>query len=55
VAKDPVGVKGEDAIDFGGGYTTVGKREEELLRESDPAQFVGGKVAVLHEKEEFVI
>jgi len=37
-AKDPVGVKGDGAIAFGGGYT-VGKKEEELLRESDPAQY----------------
>lgn len=45
VPKDPVGVKGDGAIAFGGGYT-IGKKEEELLRESDPAQFVGGKEAV---------
>ena len=45
VAKDPVGVKGEGAIAFGGGYT-VGQREEELLRESDPVQFAGEKEAV---------
>jgi 15-cis-phytoene desaturase len=38
VPKDPVGVKGEGAIAFGGGYT-VGKKEEELLREADPAQY----------------
>lgn len=37
-AKDPVGVKGDGAIAFGGGYT-VGKKEEDLLRESDPVQF----------------
>ncbi|KAL7532742.1 hypothetical protein ACHAXR_004816 [Thalassiosira sp. AJA248-18] len=37
--KDPVGVKGEGAIAFGGGYT-VGQKEEDLLRESDPAQYV---------------
>ena len=37
-AKDPVGVKGDGAIAFGGGYT-VGKKEETLLKESDPAQF----------------
>jgi 15-cis-phytoene desaturase len=42
VAKDPVGVKGDGAIAFGGGYT-VGKKEEELLRASDPEQFVGAK------------
>ncbi len=40
VAKDPVGIKGEGAIAFGGGYT-VGKKEEALLRESDPAQYEG--------------
>jgi 15-cis-phytoene desaturase len=38
VAKEPVGVKGDGAIAFGGGYT-VGKKEEELLRETDPAQY----------------
>merc|ERR1712087_925106 len=38
VTKDPVGVKGEGAIAFGGGYT-VGMKEEALLRESDPAQY----------------
>ncbi len=37
-AKEPVGVKGDGAIAFGGGYT-VGKKEEDLLRESDPAQY----------------
>ncbi|KAL7502616.1 hypothetical protein ACHAXN_000550 [Cyclotella atomus] len=42
VARDPVGVKGDGAIAFGGGYT-VGKKEEELLRASDPEQFVGVK------------
>lgn len=40
--KEPVGIKGDGAIAFGGGYT-VGKREEELLRESDPAQFEGAE------------
>jgi len=40
VPKDPVGVKGDGAIAFGGGYT-VGKKEEALLRESDPAQYEG--------------
>ena len=45
VAKEPVGVKGDGAIAFGGGYT-VRKKEEDLLRESDPAQFVGVKEAV---------
>jgi len=38
VAKDPVGVKGDGAIAFGGGYT-MGKTEEALLKESDPEQF----------------
>ena len=42
VAKDPVGIKGDGPIAFGGGYT-IGKKEEELLRESDPAQFEGAK------------
>jgi len=45
--KEPVGVKGDGAIAFGGGYT-VGKQEEALLRESDPAQYdaaVGEPVA----------
>lgn len=47
IPKNPVGIKGDGAISFGGGYT-VGKREEELLRESDPAQFEGveNKMAV---------
>ena len=40
VAKEPVGVKGEGAIAFGGGYT-MGQQEEKLLRESDSAQFDG--------------
>lgn len=44
VAKDPVGVKGEGAIAFGGGYN-VGSKEEALLRESDPAQYDGEPVA----------
>jgi 15-cis-phytoene desaturase len=39
VAKDPAGVKGEGAIAFGGG-ATLGKKEEKLLREVDPSQFV---------------
>jgi len=38
VAKDPVGVKGDGAIAFGAGYT-MGKKEEALLKESDPAQY----------------
>jgi 15-cis-phytoene desaturase len=38
VPKDPVGIKGDGAIAFGGGYT-VGNTEESLLRESDPAQY----------------
>lgn len=46
VPKDPVGVKGEGAIAFGGGYT-VGEREEKLLRESDPVQYVGEKKEVV--------
>ena len=37
-AKEPVGVKGDGAIAFGGGYN-VGKKEETLLRETDPAQY----------------
>ncbi len=40
VPREPVGVKGDGPIAFGGGYT-VGKKEEELLRESDPAQYDG--------------
>ena len=44
VAKEPVGVKGDGAIAFGGGYT-VGKKEEDLLRESDPAQYAGSEKA----------
>mmetsp|Transcript_5454 Transcript_5454/g.10540 ORF Transcript_5454/g.10540 Transcript_5454/m.10540 type:complete len:624 (+) Transcript_5454:346-2217(+) len=38
VAKEPVGVKGDGAIAFGAGYT-MGKSEEALLKESDPAQY----------------
>ena len=37
-AKNPIGVKGEGAIAFGGGYTMSSKAEK-LLKESDPAQF----------------
>lgn len=43
-AKEPVGVKGDGAIAFGGGYT-VGKKEEDLLRESDPAQYAEKELA----------
>mmetsp|Transcript_3943 Transcript_3943/g.5873 ORF Transcript_3943/g.5873 Transcript_3943/m.5873 type:complete len:623 (+) Transcript_3943:138-2006(+) len=43
-AKEPVGVKGDGAIAFGGGYT-VGKKEEDLLRESDPAQYAQKELA----------
>ena len=39
-AKDPVGVKGDGAIAFGGGYT-LGDKEKALLKESDPAQYDG--------------
>jgi 15-cis-phytoene desaturase len=39
VAKEPLGVKGEGAIAFGAG-AQLGKKNEELLKESDPAQFV---------------
>jgi 15-cis-phytoene desaturase len=38
-AKVPPGVKGEGAIAFGGG-ATLGKREEDLLRDIDPSQFL---------------
>ncbi len=37
-AKDPIGVKGDGAIAFGAG-SSVGKKEETLLKESDPAQY----------------
>lgn len=37
-AKEPIGVKGDGAIAFGAG-ASVGKKEETLLKESDPAQF----------------
>lgn len=43
-AKEPVGVKGDGAIAFGGGYT-IGKKEEDLLRESDPAQYAQKELA----------
>jgi 15-cis-phytoene desaturase len=38
-AKEPLGVKGEGAIAFGGGYTLKGKAKE-WLKEADPVQFV---------------
>mmetsp|Transcript_59292 Transcript_59292/g.144987 ORF Transcript_59292/g.144987 Transcript_59292/m.144987 type:complete len:621 (+) Transcript_59292:217-2079(+) len=38
VAKKPLGVKGEGAIAFGGGATLT-KKNKELLKEVDPAQF----------------
>jgi 15-cis-phytoene desaturase len=38
VAKEPLGVKGEGAIAFGGGYTLKGKAKE-WLKEADPVQF----------------
>jgi len=37
-AKEPLGVKGEGAIAFGGGYTLQGKAKE-WLQEADPVQF----------------
>ena len=40
-AKDPVGVKGDGAIAFGGGYN-IGDKEKKLLIESDPAQYEEG-------------
>ena len=36
--KEPIGVKGDGAIAFGGGYTLTQKAEA-LLKESDPVQF----------------
>ena len=39
-AKDPVGVKGDGPIAFGGGYN-LGDKEKVLLKESDPAQYDG--------------
>ncbi|KAI2489938.1 flavin containing amine oxidoreductase [Fragilaria crotonensis] len=38
VARDPLGVKGEGAIAFGGGATLT-KQTEDLLKEVDPSQF----------------
>lgn len=38
-AKAPIGVKGEGAIAFGAG-ASLSKKDEKLLKESDPAQFV---------------
>ena len=38
VAKEPLGVKGDGAIAFGAG-ATLGKKAEDLLKESDPIQF----------------
>ena len=37
-AKEPIGIKGDGAIAFGAG-SSVGQKEETLLKESDPAQF----------------
>lgn len=37
-AKEPLGVKGEGAIAFGGGYTLKGQAKE-WLKEADPVQF----------------
>jgi len=45
VAKDPVGVQGDGAIAFGGGFN-VGKKEEDLLRASDPVQYVDAKATI---------
>lgn len=39
VAKEPIGVVGDGAIAFGAGASSVGKKEEELLKKADPAQF----------------
>jgi len=39
VPKDPLGVKGQGAIAFGGGASLTSENES-LLREVDPAQFV---------------
>lgn len=38
IAKEPLGVKGDGAIAFGGG-ANLGKKAEDLLKESDPIQF----------------
>ena len=38
VAKEPIGVKGEGAIAFGAGASLT-KKNEGLLRETDPVQF----------------
>jgi 15-cis-phytoene desaturase len=39
VPTEPIGVKGEGAVAFGAG-ASIGKKEEALLKDSDPAQFV---------------
>ena len=39
VAKEPVGVKGEGAIAFGGGYV-LSNSAKELLKQSDPELLV---------------
>mmetsp|Transcript_8115 Transcript_8115/g.18277 ORF Transcript_8115/g.18277 Transcript_8115/m.18277 type:complete len:619 (-) Transcript_8115:72-1928(-) len=44
VPKEPVGIKGDGAISFGGGYN-VGQQEETLLKESDPSQYVEPSMA----------
>jgi 15-cis-phytoene desaturase len=38
-SREPLGVKGEGAIAFGGGATLT-KQSEDLLKEIDPSQFV---------------
>lgn len=43
VAKEPLGVKGEGAIAWGGGATLT-KRSKELLLETDPSQFEPAQV-----------
>jgi 15-cis-phytoene desaturase len=46
VAKDPVGVKGDGAIAFGGG-ATLAKNNMALLKEVDPIQFADAEAYAL--------
>ena len=42
VAKEPIGILGDGAIAFGGG-AQLGKKNMDLLKESDPIQFADAK------------
>ena len=40
VAKEPLGVKGEGGIAFGAGAQLGNKKNSDLLKETDPVQFI---------------